>query len=311
MVIGAQQDPAVVVGCDGSWESMEAVDVAVDEALRRRLPLVVLTIEDGPGRDVRHLGDWTRAAAEGADQAEATSRRALERIAGRVPVVSAVTTATVQGSQLDALATRAVLLVVGRHGARGLGAFASGSMSEQLVRRLGCPVLVAGPRATSAPGAAVGSPHPGVVVGVDDEPSAAVVLAVAVEAAQARGWALTVVYAAPRTDTELHVLAATVWDRHADLLLAGRSPDHSLARVVVAVDRPVAALLAHASGRDLVVVGTQGEGRLAGLIGGSVARGVLDAMPCDVLVVPPAAVQAYASGRLSRSAVESAPTVDA
>ena len=100
-------------------------------------------------------------------------------------------------------------------------------------------------------------------------------------------------YAAPRTtDTELSVLATQVWDRHADLLVAEQSPDHSLAKVVVDVDHPVAALLAHAGPHDLLVVGTEGGGRLAGLISGSVARGVLDGMPCDVLVVPPTAVRA-------------------
>lgn len=311
MVVGAQQDPAVVVGCDGSWESMEAVDVAVEEAARRGLPLVVLTIEDGPGREVRHLGDWSRATSEGTLQAEATGRRALERVGSRWTDVTVVSAASVQSPQVEALAARARLLVVGRHGSRGLGAFASGSTSEQLMRCLGTPVLVAGPRPTSPRVSTVGTPHPVVVVGVDDESSADVVLSVAVEAAQARGWALTVVYAAPRTDTELHVLAARIWDRHADLLLARRAPDHSLARVVVDVAQPVAALLTHAGPRDLLVVGTEGQGRLAGLIGGSVARGVLDQMPCDVLVVPPAAVLARRPAPADDTEAAPVPVVDA
>ncbi len=292
MTLAAQQDPAVIVGCDGSWESLEAVDVAADEALQRGLPLVVLTIEDGPGRDVRHLGDWSRATAEGADEAEATSRRALERIAGRVPSVTAVRAPTVDAPRVEELASRAELLVVGRHGSRGLGAFASGSTSEQLTRRLRCPVLVAGPRRRQSSGERAGASHPVVVVGVDDGPSAGAVLSVGVREARTRGWDLTVVYAAPRTDTELSVLATRVWDRHADLLVTQRSPDDSLAKVVVDVDHPVAALLAHAGPQDLLVVGTEGGGRLAGLISGSVARGVLDGMPCDVLVVPPTAVRA-------------------
>ncbi|WP_406830718.1 universal stress protein [Pedococcus sp. KACC 23699] len=293
MVVGAQQDPAVVVGCDGSWESMEAVDVAVEEAARRRLHLVVLTIEDEADRGVRHLGDWSRATSESTLQAEATGRRAVERIGSRWSHVTVVSAETVESPQVEALAARARLLVVGRHGSRGLGAFASGSTSEQLVRRLGCPVLVAGPRPAAPRISTVGTRHPVVVVGVDDEPSADVVLSIAVEAAQSRGWALTVVYAAPRADAELHVLAARIWDRHADLLLSQRAPDHSLARVVVDVTQPVAALLTHAGPQDLLVVGTEGQGRLAGLISGSVARGVLDQMPCDVLVVPPAAVLAH------------------
>lgn len=277
---------AVVVGCDGSWESVEAVDVAVEEARRRALPLVVLTVEDGRGAGLHDLRDWSRASAEGALWAGAIGCRALERVGDRVPV-TALTATEVDSPQLDGLAGGTTLLVVGRHGSGGLGAFASGSTSEQLVRRLRCPVLVAGPRPGAGAVHRVGGPHPVVVVGVDDEPSAAVVLRVAVEAAQLRGWALTVVHAVPRTDTELHLLARGVWERHGDLLLAQRSPDHSLARVVVEVERPVPALLSHAGPHDLVVVGTHGEGRLAGLISGSVARGVLDRMPCDVLVVPP------------------------
>jgi nucleotide-binding universal stress UspA family protein len=60
-------------------------------------------------------------------------------------------------------------------------------------------------------------------------------------------------------------------------------------RVVVSVDEPVRALLAECGSDDLLVVGTRGEGRLAGLVRGSVARGVIDAGLCDVLVVPPGA----------------------
>lgn len=302
MVVGAEQDAVVVVGCDGSWESFDAVDVAVEEARRRELPLVVLTIEDGPGSAVHHLGDWSRASAEGVLQADVIGRRALERIGAHVPA-TAVVAASVDSPRLDGLVARTTVLVVGRHGFRGLGAFASGSTSDQLVRRLHCPVLVAGPQPGAVAERGAPRPHPVVVVGVDDEPSSAVVLRVAVEEAQVRGWALTVVHAVPRTDTELHVLARRVWERHGDLLLAQRSPDHSLARVVVEVERPVAALVSHAGPRDLVVVGTHGEGRLAGLIGGSVARGVLDQMPCDVLVVPPDAVSAYRGDRVTAASV--------
>ena len=78
MTVGAQQDPAVVVGCDGSWESLEAVDVAVDEALQRGRDLVVLTIEDGPGRDVRQLNEWSRAAKESAHEAHAAGPERFE-----------------------------------------------------------------------------------------------------------------------------------------------------------------------------------------------------------------------------------------
>ena len=63
-------------------------------------------------------------------------------------------------------------------------------------------------------------------------------------------------------------------------------------RLVVTQEPAVHALVTRALPDDLLVVGTRGEGRLAGLIAGSVCRGVLDAMPCDVMVVPPAMVPA-------------------
>ena len=63
---------------------------------------------------------------------------------------------------------------------------------------------------------------------------------------------------------------------------------------MVTQEPAVQALVTRVLPDDLMVVGTRGEGRLAGLIAGSVCRGVLDAMPCDVMVVPPALVAAAA-----------------
>jgi nucleotide-binding universal stress UspA family protein len=40
---------------------------------------------------------------------------------------------------------------------------------------------------------------------------------------------------------------------------------------------------------QLIVVGTRGQGRVAGALFGSVAQGLLHSAPCPVLVVPPAA----------------------
>jgi len=307
----------VVVGCDGSWESLEAVDVAAREALWRREELVVVTLEEGLGRDAHRPRDWAGSTREAAEEARSAVSRALERLSAADVTARAVVAASAASPALDPLAQRASVLVLGRHGARGIGIFTMGSLSEALARRLGCPVLVAGPTGTprrvlnglpnAAEVAARGRRHPVVVVGLDASPSADAVLQVAVGQAQARGWPLTVVHSVGRSDAELHVEASVIWERHADLLLAQRDPDHSLARVVVDLDDPVPALLSHAGPRDLLVVGTRGEGRLAGLIAGSVARGVLDAMPCDVLVVPrhltPAATaQATATGNARATA---------
>lgn len=285
--------PLVLVGCDGSWESMEAVDVAVEEARWHAAPLVLVTVQDETGHGARTLGDWTRNTAAVADEARSIGERSLERVGGRVPDVTVLSVPSTAAAELREITCRATVLVLGRHGASGRVAFTSGSTSDQLTRLVRCPVLVTGSRGSSVREPvhlAAGHHRPAVVVGVDDSPAAEVVLSVAVREAQHRGWPLTVIHSLGHRAQEVHVEAAAIWARHGDLLLAGRSPDHSLARVVVEAGPPVGALLDHAESGDLLVVGTRGEGRLAGFTPGSVAHGVLEAMRCDVLVVPPAAV---------------------
>jgi nucleotide-binding universal stress UspA family protein len=60
----------------------------------------------------------------------------------------------------------------------------------------------------------------------------------------------------------------------------GRAHDFTLSQ-----QDPVSALLDRVAPGDLLVLGTRGGGRLAGLIPTAVSRAVLDAMPCDLLVV--------------------------
>jgi nucleotide-binding universal stress UspA family protein len=60
--------------------------------------------------------------------------------------------------------------------------------------------------------------------------------------------------------------------------------------VVHGLNREPADLIAEAakeSGADVIVVGTRGHGRLAGMVLGSVAQRLLHVAPCPVLAVPP------------------------
>ena len=65
---------------------------------------------------------------------------------------------------------------------------------------------------------------------------------------------------------------------------AGRYPDVEVTRSVVH-DEPVSALIRHADGAQLLVVGSRGRGDLSGLLLGSVSRGVLQRAGGPVAVV--------------------------
>ena len=186
-------------------------------------------------------------------------------------------------AELAGLRPVAGLLVLGGHGGRGQLAFSLGSTSAELARVFRCPFLLPHDRASR-----VKEPldrHPAVVVGLDDLRRAAPILAVAVAEAAVRradSWRCTPCTAEAAADDE--VLRDGWRAARAATGLNGRPGLTS--RLVVTQEPAVQALVTRVLPDDLMVVGTRGEGRLAGLIAGSVCRGVLDAMPCDVMVVP-------------------------
>jgi nucleotide-binding universal stress UspA family protein len=128
-----------------------------------------------------------------------------------------------------------------------------------------------------------------VVVGVDGRGGEEELLSVAADEARSRGAGLVIVRAVRPGGTEDRLARPQVWDETWMAVHQAEQTADVSSRVVVAVDEPVRALLVECGSDDLLVVGTRGEGRLAGLVGGSVARGVIDAGLCDVVVVPPGA----------------------
>jgi nucleotide-binding universal stress UspA family protein len=81
---------------------------------------------------------------------------------------------------------------------------------------------------------------------------------------------------------------AAGWRRCRAVLKQAHLPAAVPNRLVITQDDPATALLRSAGPGDLLVVGTHGHGRLAGLVAGSVSREILDRMTCDVMVVQPA-----------------------
>lgn len=281
---------AVVVGCDGSWWSQRAVEAAAVEAAAHGWKLVLLAVaHDRPGQSTR-LQDFAIEATVASASAAAAARRAAKLIATRAAdqPVQIVVAADPEDPQVRALAGSARLLVLGRYGAHGQGSLSLGSVSSELAKVLACPLLVVADR--PGPGASVYKPVGGnVILGLGAGPDCADAVAVAMREATVRRARLVAVHALPSRHggaTELR----TAWARCRSALASARRRAPSvIARLVLVRDDPVAALAARAGAGDLIVVGTKGGGRLAGLIRGSTSRALLDAMPCDVLVVPPAA----------------------
>jgi len=272
----------VVAGCDGSWYSLRAVSVAVREAAARRAAVLLLAV----ARPTTASRLMELRAAEAAEVARAVAivKRAasLARVADPTVLVETLVVTSAEDPRMTALADRAFLLVLGSHGGGGQSAFSLASTSDELVHRLRVPVLV--------PGAEQRLPLPvteqvrtRVKVGWRPETDHPDLLRLAAREAALRETGLEVVAASrgAARDTVDQTQHA-VWRALRAIPECAAVPVH-----VVVLEAPaLTALLLGARPGDLVVVGTRGGGTLAGLVRDSVARGVLDDAPCDVLVLP-------------------------
>ncbi|MHB8274905.1 MAG: universal stress protein [Dermatophilaceae bacterium] len=111
------------------------------------------------------------------------------------------------------------------------------------------------------------------------------VLAVAVAEALIRDLPLVVVHALPRGKVADRAAIGEGWRKCREALREAHLPAGVPNRLVITQDDPVPALLHRVGQADVLVVGTRGHGRLAGLVAGSVSRAILDKMTCDVMVV--------------------------
>lgn len=133
-----------------------------------------------------------------------------------------------------------------------------------------------------------------IVVGVDGSKESLGALRFAVEEARLRQDALRVVigWVPPRSDTYVGI---PVLDPEAFEAAARRTVESMLSAVgnelgdvdveTVTEVGEAAAILAHCSDADLVVVGSRGRGGFKGLLLGSVSQKVVVHAPCPVVVV--------------------------
>ncbi|WP_380283157.1 universal stress protein [Kitasatospora purpeofusca] len=291
---------SVVVGVDGSPESLAALDWAAEEAARRGLPLKVVLAWPTVVTPLAVLGTVDLARR----QADVTLRDAELRVRERWPelTLQAVQVPTdpvralvdeVSGAQ-EPDGAPAELLVLGSRGLGAVAGFLVGSVSQRVLARTDCPVVLVrrGEDGEEAAGARE------VVVGVDPFEGADAVLAHAFEVAERRGLPVRAVYSWTLPATYQYAGIAASVDVTGEMLVYAKG---ELARVVkpwqrkypqVAVveeavnARPAKVLADRAAGAELVVIGRRVRRSPLGAHLGAVAHAVLHHVPCPVAVVP-------------------------
>lgn len=284
----------IVVGVDGSDTSLVGLAWAVREAVHehRAVRLVHAWEVPVPGYvPVPASVDLVREAAE-AVLTEAVSK-AREWAPGltvenRLAHGPAARVLVEQGDE-------GCMVVVGSHGRGGFARLLLGSSSAAVAAHASVPVVVT--RGTAAEGAWRAAP---VVVGIDGSEVSESAIEFAFQAASRRGRGLVAVHAWAQPDPlvdEAYAVLSEASTRQTEARLAmaeslagwrDKHPDVEVTEVV-ADGHPVDALLAQTKDVDasLLVVGSRGRGGFAGLLLGSVSRGVVHHAGCPVAVVRP------------------------
>ncbi|WP_282699704.1 universal stress protein [Streptomyces sp. CC219B] len=291
----------VVVGLDGSRESLAAADWAAREALRRDLPLrLVHAWEGGVSPAESDLPEleapryWARRILRGA----------MDRLNERYPQVY-LSADQVPRSAPDALVAageESELLVLGSRAFSGIGGFMAGSVALATVAHVTRPVVLvrAGqasedehlPDENGRP--STRSPYRPVVVGVDPAHRCEDLLAFAFESARLRAAPLKVVHAwrLPYMPTALEAKARRDVQRAAeralDAVLAPWREKYPTVQVTTVVEegRPAQQLLDAAQDAGLLAVGRRIRPAKLGTHTGPVAHAVMHHVRCPVAVVP-------------------------
>ncbi|AKU15473.1 universal stress protein [Luteipulveratus mongoliensis] len=295
---------AIVVGLDGSSESVNALDWATAYAADRDLPLH-LVHADNPDCLPEDADEEARSMDE-------ICRRGLSRVQRREPGLSLTWSQpqTRPASALVAAADTATTVVVGSRGSGALQDALLGSVPISVSALARCPVVVVGPSISAGHSAGP------VVVGVDHGHRTQPVLQYAFEEARRRSVPLVAVHAwlmdpfayATVLPTSAEDGTDTVTRAHHDLeqILTGwaeRFPTVELRRRVVRSD-PTEALVKYSADAGLLVVGTHGRRAVGGLLLGSVSQGAMRNASCPVVVVPtPTAVDQSVADRVAAAGV--------
>jgi nucleotide-binding universal stress UspA family protein len=289
----------VVAGVDGSETASQAAGWAAEEAARRRVPLRLLhAVSVMAVATVGVAGASQEVFAAMESEGRQYLNAAADRIRRTHPELE-VRLDLLEGDPVPTLidqSTSAGLVVLGSRGLGGFTGMLVGSVAVSLAAHGHCPVAVIRGRAADEP-PATGGP---VVVGVDGSPASETAVAWAYEEASLRDTELVAVHAWPELASDLAYIGPDQliaswesWQGDQEAVLAERLagwqekyPD-VVVRRVVARDRPVRCLLAHAENAQLVVVGSRGRGGVRGMLLGSTSQALIQHAPCPVLVARP------------------------
>ncbi|ACZ87632.1 universal stress protein [Streptosporangium roseum] len=278
---------SIAVGTDGSAAATAALAWAVDDAVRRGLPLRIVHVVDRWPYDVAELptpGRPDHLSRLG----EQVLAQALTASAERGPDVC-VTTELIEGAPVEVLCEQAGAAVELVIGSRGLGGFAGSLLGSVPIRVAG---HVRGAVVVVRPGA--GQTRGEVVVGIDGSAECQPALGFAFEQAGLRGCPLRAVYGWQAPVHGFTPEAARDMDevrqgqrRMAAARLTDWKEKFPTVDVVqdVTCAHPVPTLVAASVRADLLVVGSRGLGAVGSVLLGSVSRGVLHHAHCPVAVV--------------------------
>lgn len=199
-----------------------------------------------------------------------------------------------------AAAAEASLIVMGTHGRSGIDHVLLGSVTEKVLHKAACPILVVPPHAPSVDGG-VSPVFKRIVCAVDFSTGSLVALKVALELAQEADARLTILHAIEfpaalrevvfSTDVDvdrLHAAAEAEFLRRLRALVPAQARTYCTVATRVNEGKPAREIqrVAAAEGADLIVMGVHGRGTVDLMVFGSNTNAVSRNAACPVLIVP-------------------------
>jgi BASS family bile acid:Na+ symporter len=263
---------AVIVGYDGSEDSMPALRWAAQEAVGLQRPLRVVLAWGLPT-----MGFSPVSASADLDHGKADSALANAVFLLRSEVSGlTVDGEVVQDKPAQALVDRsadAALVVVGSRAKSRVGRLVLGSVASAVVSHAQAPVAVVRADGTGE----IRRVGP-IVVGVDGSAGSEEAVRFAMEEAPQHGYDVVAVYAGDAPPGGLQALSPA--------LTAAREQNPAVqVREVAEPGNAAQLILAQAEDAALVVVGSRGHGGLSGMLLGSVSRSVVEQSTCSVVVI--------------------------